>query len=113
MLKHFEMSWWMLAMQGTRRARFTAATMGALMREADAGAPKSTGEWVICDPLTFLAALDPSTVASTRKASCRIELHDKERRGQSIFDFDKPGHVQILEDMDMTKVSQMLEAGLT
>ncbi|KAK9844943.1 hypothetical protein WJX74_008945 [Apatococcus lobatus] len=99
--------------KGTRRAKFTAATMGALMREADAGAPKSAGEWIICDPLTFIAALDPSTVASIRKASCRIDLHDKERRGQSIFDFDKGGKVQVLEQMEMTKVSQMLERGLT
>lgn len=87
--------------------------MGALMREADAGAPKSSGEWIICDPLTFIAALDPSSVKSTRQASCRIELHDADRRGQSIFEFDKAGHVRVLQEMDMSKVSQLLEVGLT
>lgn len=83
------------------------------MREADAGAPKSSGEWIICDPLTFIAALEPVSVVSTRQASCKIELHDAERRGQSIFDFDKAGNVQVLQEMDMSKVSQLLEAGLT
>ena len=87
--------------------------MGALLREADAGAPKSSGEWIICDPLTFIAALDSSSVKSTRQASCRIELHDTDRRGQSIFNADKAGHVRVLQEMDMSKVSQLLEVALT
>ena len=102
-----------LALQGTQRAKFSAATMGALMREADAGSPESSGDWVICDPLTFIAALDPSVVTAGRRASCRIELREPERRGQSVFIFNSDGPVQVLQSLEMTRIATLLEQSLT
>ncbi len=87
--------------------------MGALMKEADAGTPKSSGRWIICDPLTFIAALEPSTVTASRQASCKIELHDAQHRGQSIFEFGNEGNLKVLQSFDMTQVSDLLETALT
>ena len=103
----------LLDVQDSRQARFTAATMGALMREADAGSPKSSGEWIICDPLTFIAALEPSTVTATRQASCQVELHDSAQRGRSKFVMENDGNVKILQTFNMGRVAEMLEEGLT
>ena len=100
-------------MQDTKHAKFTAATMGGLMRDAHAGDPKSAGEWVICDPLTFIAACEPEVVLETRQASCKIEIHDRSCRGKSTFDFSTKGNVRVLQSLNMKRVAVVLEQALT